>query len=230
MRAFHVSALALLGLALASPAPAAAGEMTFSLPIACSPGRDCWVQNHFDADPSPAVRDHECGRQSYDGHDGTDIRVRDTSVTADVLAAAAGTVKAVRDGESDRLVKSEADRATVVKRECGNGVVIAHEGGWETQYCHMKQGSLAVKPGQTVAAGEKLGSVGYSGMAAFAHIHLTIRKDGKALDPFAPDAARTCGARQKSLWTDETAAALAYKRGTLLRSGFAPGKVTLDDL
>ncbi len=225
MRAFLVSAATLF-----AALPAAAAEPQFSLPVACTLAQDCWVQNYVDEDPGPGIRDHACGRQSYDGHDGTDIRVRDTTATADVLAAADGLVKAVRDGVPDHLVKTEADRAAVAKRECGNGVVMVHEGGWETQYCHMKQGTVAVTAGQSIKAGERLGSIGYSGMAAFPHVHLTIRKNGKALDPFAPDEALACGAKQTELWTAEAARQLAYQRGAILRAGFAPGKVSSEDL
>ncbi len=217
-------------LLLAAHAAAVASEMRFGLPIACEPERDCWLQNHADRDAGPGVLDYACGAQSYDGHDGTDIRVRDTAATADILASAAGIVKAIRDGEADNLVKTHADRAAVANRECGNGVLIVHDGGWETQYCHMKRGSVAVKPGQRVEAGERLGSVGYSGMAAFPHVHLAIRKAGQALDPFAPDATLACGTAQAPLWTDEAAHALVYRRGSLLRSGFVPGKVTVEDL
>lgn len=225
MRAFFVSALLLI-----SASPAVGEEQHFGLPIACTAGRDCWVQNYVDGDSSARIRDYHCGSQSYDGHDGTDFRVRDTSVNADVLASADGTVKAVRDGVSDHLVKTEADSAAVAKRECGNGVLVVHPGGWETQYCHLKQGSVTVKAGQSVKAGDRLGSVGSSGMAAFPHVHLTIRKDGKALDPFAPDAAQACNAGQAELWTEAAAQALAYQRGSVLRAGFAPEKVTVEAL
>ena len=85
--------------------------MRFGLPIACTPKQDCWLQNYPDRDRGPDISDFACGRQSYDGHDGTDIRLLDTQSKADVIAAAAGTVKAVRDGEPDRLVKSSADLA-----------------------------------------------------------------------------------------------------------------------
>ncbi len=58
-------------------------------------------------------------------------------------------------------------------RECGNGVVIAHAGGWETQYCHMAQGGLAVKPDQPVTTGQTL-AVGLSGLTEYPHLHFTV--------------------------------------------------------
>ena len=42
------------------------------------------------------------------------------------------------------------------------------------------------KPGDPVTAGQRLGGVGYSGMAAFPHVHLSVRRNGVAVDPFRP--------------------------------------------
>jgi murein DD-endopeptidase MepM/ murein hydrolase activator NlpD len=79
---------------------------------------------------------------------------------------AEGVVKARRDGMADRLVSSAQDRDAVSSRECGNGLVIDHGNGLETQYCHLRQGSLKHAPGAKVAKGHVLGLVGASGMAA----------------------------------------------------------------
>jgi Peptidase family M23 len=177
--------------------------------------------------------DYRCGHESYQGHDGTDFRVRDTSVRAAVLASAAGIVKAARDGVADHLIKNDADLAAVQGRECGNGVVIAHEGGFETQYCHLRQGSVLVKPGERIAAGAKLGEVGYSGQAGFPHVHLTVRRDGKALDPFdgGPAVGAKCGTGGPSLWSKEAAGALAYDTGAdLIDAGFHGALVDIEGL
>jgi hypothetical protein len=224
MRAFFILS------ALLAAVPAQAEDLRLGLPIACELGKTCWVQQYVDHDPSTAVQDHACGAQTYDGHDGTDIRIRDTASKAAVVAAAAGTVKAVRDGVEDHLMRTEADRARVGNRECGNGVLVSHPNGWETQYCHLRQGSITVKPGDRVEEGQQLGQVGYSGMAAFPHVHLTVRKDGKAVDPFRPDGIQSCDAPEGGLWTDVAGKALAYQRSALLRTGFAAGPVDLPEL
>jgi hypothetical protein len=73
--------------------PAAAPEL--SLPIACTPGTDCFIQQYVDRDKGPGVRDYACGAETYDGHEGTDIRLRTTAEVAKgvgVLASAPGTV------------------------------------------------------------------------------------------------------------------------------------------
>lgn len=210
--------------------PAMATDLRLGLPVDCTIGKECWVQQYPDRDPSPGVRDHACGVQTHDGHDGTDFRLRDTAAEAVVIAAAAGTVTAVRDGEPDRLMRSAADREAVGDRECGNGVLIAHDGDWETQYCHLRKGSVMVRPGDRVAAGQRIGLVGYSGMAAFPHVHLSVRRHGRTVDPFHPPMDETCGTEGGTLWTEAAAASLAYRRGVILRQGFASAAIQLPDL
>jgi murein DD-endopeptidase MepM/ murein hydrolase activator NlpD len=195
--------------------------------VACNLGETCFVQTYVDADPQKdAFRDFTCGGMSYDGHDGTDFRVRSLAdgPTA-VLAAAAGTVLRTRDGEPEWLF-AEGKRTAVSGAECGNGVFIDHGGGWTTQYCHMAKGSLVVKPGQKVQAGAPLGAVGMSGQTEFPHVHLTVRRDGRAVDPFAMDApAGSCGGGA-SLWQPALRSKLAYTGRVVLNGGFASGPVT----
>lgn len=202
-----------------------------ALPLACEIGKTCWVQQYFDHDPSGGVRDYACGSQSYNGHDGTDFRVRDTGSRVDVIASAAGTVKTVRDGMPDRLTRSADDKQAVTNLECGNGVLIAHGGGWETQYCHLRSGSVLPRVGEAVSQGQKLGEAGYSGLAAFPHVHLALRKDGKAIDPFrGEDEEEACGAPRNPQWADDVLGALPYARSSIIGQGFAPGAVKLDRL
>ena len=222
---------AILAAVLLLTGAARAEDLRFGLPIACKIGADCWVQQYVDHDPSTGVKDYACGAQTYDGHDGTDIRIRDTAATAFVTAAANGVVKAVRDGVPDRLMRTEQDRAAVGNRECGNGVLIDHGNGWETQYCHLRNGSISVKTGDRVESGQRMGGVGYSGMAAFPHVHLSIRKDGAAVDPFRAGAdAVSCGAPENPLWTEGALRELAYSKGDIIGFGFAPGVVELEQL
>ena len=131
-------------------APAAAFELVF--PVACEIGETCAIQHYVDRDPGPDALDYRCGHQTYDGHDGIDIRIptlRDMTAGVAVLAAADGTVARTRDEIPD-VMFDEANAAAVADRECGNGVVIEHGDGWVTQYCHLKRGSIRVAPGETV--------------------------------------------------------------------------------
>lgn len=211
--------------------PATAFEL--SSPVACEMGIECFVQQYADHDPGPGVRDYACGGQSYNDHDGTDIRLRSTADVergVGVVAAAAGMVVSTRDDMPDRLVRSPEDRLRIANRECGNGVLIDHGNDWQTQYCHLRRGSIAVKRGERVEVGQKLGEIGYSGDAAFPHVHLTVRKDGKPVDPFQPDPTVTCGTQKQSLWSSAARKALAYREGEILAFAFSTAAVQLDQL
>ena len=218
---------------LLCPALAAADPLQLGLPVACDLGRTCFIQSYVDIDPGPAVQDFACGAATYADHDGTDFRLlsaREAAADVAVLAAAAGTVKGVRDGMQDRLANAES-RSLVANRECGNGIVIDHGAGWETQYCHMQSGSVKVAVGDRVDKGTVLGAVGYSGLAEFAHLHLTVRRDGKAVDPFTgAERNASCQrdpAANPGLWDDTVRAAYRYANGEIIAAGFSS---TLPDL
>lgn len=203
-----IRSLALLTLALAHPA----GAFELALPVDCTLGQTCHIQQYFDHDAGPTAQDFTCESLSYDGHDGTDFAVSTRAEMArgvNVLAAAPGTVKGVRDGVPDF-------DPHVPGKECGNGVLVDHGSGWETQYCHLKQGSVRVRVGDAVGPGTPLGQIGQSGMAAFPHVHLSVRRNGVELDPFAPSA-NTCGPPGDDLWSPD----IAYQPGGLLDIGLS---------
>jgi hypothetical protein len=200
------------------------------LPVACKPAKDCWISNYVDLDEGPGIRDYACGRFTYDGHKGVDIALRDRKAMDEgvaVLAAAAGKVLRTRDGEPDI---SARDRPGGVKgRDCGNAVVIDHGGGVEGQYCHLRRGSVAVRRGATVAAGEKIGLVGLSGSTEYPHLHLTLRYRGQVVDPFlGPGGHPGCGPGSAPLWSPAAMAALPYATGALYNFGVAAAMVSPD--
>ncbi len=198
----------------------AAGDFALQSPIACDLTRTCHIQQGVDHDDGPGAQDFTCGPLTYDGHKGTDFALPSLALLDDgiaVTASAPGTVRGVRNDMVDAL-QGQPGAPDVADRECGNGVVIAHAGGWETQYCHLRQGSVSVTSGQTVAAGDTLGLVGLSGQTEFPHVHLSVRKDGAVVDPFAPDATATCGdAPTRTLWADD----VTFAPGGLIAAGFA---------
>lgn len=63
----------------------------------------------------------------------------------------------------------------------GNTVLIDHGQGMVSMYCHLRD--TAVTPGQMLARGEPLGSVGASGRATGPHLHWTVSLNGSAIDP-----------------------------------------------
>ncbi|MFL5333133.1 MAG: M23 family metallopeptidase, partial [Geminicoccaceae bacterium] len=76
-----------------------------------------------------------------------------------------------------------------------------HDGGWETQYCHLRRGSVRAVVGEQVTAGQPLGLVGMSGEANFPHVHLSVRHDGATVDPYTGAAMpAACGVPGPALW------------------------------
>jgi len=216
-----------------SPAAYAAGPPALSFPLACELGRTCEIQHYVDRDPGPGTRDYRCGLQTYDKHTGIDIRIPDMAAQrrgVAVLAAAAGRVTRLRDGVADISIRATG-APSVANQECGNGVVVDHGDGWETQYCHMARGSISVKQGQAVSAGTPLGLVGLSGNTEFPHLHLTVRHAGVTVDPFAPDMSNpsACTA-QAGLWTAQVKRQMTYRPGVVLNAGFTDTTITMDQL
>lgn len=202
----------------------------FGMPVACEVGRSCFIQNYVDSDPAPSARDYACGSRSYDGHNGTDFRL--TTMAAqlagvDVLAAADGRVLRRRDGMADVSVREAGRAAAIQGSECGNAVVLEHNDGWQTQYCHMARDSLRVQPGDRVKAGQAIGRIGLSGQTEYPHLHFIVRHRGEIVDPFAFDAPPgSCGGG-RSLWQPSLRPHLDYRQRAVLNEGFASAAVTM---
>ncbi|UTW56617.1 M23 family metallopeptidase [Kordiimonas sp. SCSIO 12610] len=207
-------------------------EASFSLdqPIACNVNQNCWIVNYFDQDASEKAADYRCGPHSYNGHGGTDFAI--PSITAmnkgvDVLASAAGVVIGTRNSMQDISV-SEIGYEALAGNDCGNGVGIDHGNGWRTQYCHMRKGSIAVKVGDKVEAGSKIGLVGLSGNTVFPHVHLSVFKDGNKVDPFSVTGALSCSGDPTSLWSDSVENQVKYMSAIPYLAGFAPERADAD--
>jgi hypothetical protein len=114
----------------------------------------------------------------------------------DVFAVADGTVVAVQDGIPDSppfvamVPASKADYG-------GNQVVLEIAPNVFALYAHLQQGSVAVKAGDRVKAGARLGRIGNTGPSEGPHLHFGIndRPDlyGRSL-PFVFDSFTTVGA------------------------------------
>ena len=197
------------------------GPVTFDFPVACDLNVDCFAVNYVDQQGGDGHADFECGRKTYDGHKGTDFAVvnrRDMQRGVNVLAARAGKVLRVRNGESD-AIKTEDEFEAIKKsgKECGNGVLVEHEDGWQSLYCHLKNNSIVVKPDQHVNAGDVLAQVGESGYSEFPHLHFALLKKGQYIDPYTGLVKETgCNLHQQSLWSDP----IEYAPFTVFDSGF----------
>ncbi len=164
----------------------AAEEGMFHFPVACTLEKDCWIVNYVDVDSGPGAREYTCGPRTYDGSSGTDIAVRDYRTMQEgvfVFAAADGKVLRVRDGEPD-TIRAREDIESLDEKECGNGILIEHDNGVQALYCHLKKGSITVRPGDKVIALQPIAQIGHSGKTEFPHLHFEVIRDGATLDPF----------------------------------------------
>ena len=227
-----VFALSIIGLALALYL-LLRGEgqhLRLSLPLECELGKTCFLQNYVDIDPGSGRRDYACGQATFDGHKGTDFRALSVKAAEGlrVLAVADGKVLRERDDMPDKLlgeyVSKEEKTKAIAGRDCGNGMVIDHGGGWTTQYCHLRRSSLMVRPGQRVKRGDPLGLVGYSGSADFAHVHITVRHNDTVIDPFSGRKQdNACGLKAgeaAGLWEDGLRDKMRYGGDAILGIGF----------
>ena len=93
-----------------------------------------------------------------------------------VLACDDGTVITVKSdlpdafkmGAVEKLIRSIGTQLT------GNVVVIKHDDYTYSLYAHLKKGSIKVKPGDKVHAGQYIGNVGNSGNSSEPHLHFEL--------------------------------------------------------
>lgn len=104
-------------------------------------------------------RDPFSGRNSF--HNGIDIGV---PLGTPVAAAMEGTV-------------AETGYSSIM----GKYVTMRHPGGWKTLYAHMS--SVSVQSGQYVSQGKRLGLSGNTGYSTGPHLHFTVYKNSKMMNP-----------------------------------------------
>ena len=215
-----LAAAVLLAGAAGAAAQDAAG-LRLRFPARCDLGADCWLRQYMDLDAARTYRDHRCGLRASDGHEGTDIAPTDPDgPPIAVLAAAPGTVVGARDGMDDSPLRAGDDSRR--GRECGNGVRVDHGGGWTSQYCHLRRGSVTVGRGDAVEAGDVLGAIGSSGQSDTPHVHFQVERGGEPVDPFSGAAAArpprcdASGSLAGALWQAPRAQAFAAYRPTVV--------------
>lgn len=101
------------------------------------------------------------GEQTF--HRGIDLACAEG---IDVLAADDGMVEETTSGGS-----------------YGNCIRLFHDGSRKTLYAHLQY--VYVRPGETVARGQVLGTAGQTGRATGPHLHFELWRQGIACDPAA---------------------------------------------
>lgn len=102
-------------------------------------------------------------------HSGVDLEAQ---AGQNVLAVAAGTVLDCSYSEA-----------------YGYHVTLEHENGVQTMYAHLR--AFYVESGDTVAQGQVIAAVGATGWATGPHLHLSVFRDGEAVDPLTALASET---------------------------------------
>ena len=88
----------------------------------------------------------------------------------EIVAPASGIVTFTADGVPD-------NKPGIMnpKQAFGNFVVIDHENGEYSVFCHLKNGSIKVAKGQKISTGDCIGLCGNSGNSSEAHLHYHLQ-------------------------------------------------------
>jgi len=122
----------------------------------------------------------------------------------------------------------------------GLHVVLAHrlpDGGLVySVYAHLAGGSVLVRPGELIAAGEPLGRVGMTGRATSPHLHFEVRvprdaterwEKAPAVDPVAFVGARAPGSARDTTWARTIL--MWGEAAALVDSGGSPSSLVTHD-
>ena len=121
-----------------------------------------------------------------------------------VVAPAAGVVVAMSDGQADNTKSKKNLQLTMEgfmanhNLPFGNYVILDHQNGEFSFFAHFRNGSVAVKQGDQVAQGQKIGEMGFSGDAFLVHLHYQLQRDanwGEGLPSYFQDVERYVGGR-----------------------------------
>lgn len=172
------------GTVLALPDGSHADFITFHMPVA---RQAALAIGRFGA-PEPLVAVPLSGvvtiSQSFDGpfsHRGAwrhgldfelpaDIAPRGSILGAPIYCPTAGVVELIGDGVADNPLG-----VSNYSQNWGNYIIIRIDhGGW-LMMAHLAQGSIGVVPGQRVAIGQPLATVGNSGRSPIPHLHLHVQ-------------------------------------------------------
>lgn len=99
------------------------------------------------------------GRRWGRMHTGIDI-VKPGGRSTGTLIVAAGSGRVIKAGRNGAY---------------GNCVIIDHGDGVQTLYAHMLDGSIKVRVGQRVSAGQAIGNIGSTGRVSGPHLHFEVR-------------------------------------------------------
>lgn len=109
---------------------------------------------------SPFGMRHDPINRSWTNHNGIDI------------AAAKGTAV---------LTPSDGEVTGIYTNAMGGNTLIIHSADYRFGFCHLS--AYGVKVGQQVTKGELVARTGNSGRTTGPHLHFTVMRDGRYIDP-----------------------------------------------
>ncbi|MDO8622339.1 MAG: peptidoglycan DD-metalloendopeptidase family protein [bacterium] len=140
--------------------------------------------------PYEGRRSITCDFTCYAGHRAIDFGL---PTSTEVLVAAGGEVTLVRDGVPLN--------AHPPRQDYGNQVRIRHPNGYITIYAHFAPGTLAVRRGDHVEAGQPLGRSDNTGKSSGPHLHFEVRDaSGRRVNPYGDPSNYTTGCGPNALW------------------------------
>lgn len=96
-----------------------------------------------------------------------------------IVAPADGVVKEIRNTVEDNILGGKMFDFRLVFQDIkafyGNYVIIDHQNGEFSLLLHLKKGSVAVKPGDKIKAGQTVGQMGISGDSDYVHLHYQLQ-------------------------------------------------------
>ena len=116
--------------------------------------------------------------------DGNDETHRGAHGALDFGAPANTPVIASKGGSIEYVDKSVSYNSFDLSTPgCGNYVIINHQDGTKSTYCHMFPNTVTVDTGDVVSQGDKIGEVGSTGNSTGFHLHFAISENDVPVDP-----------------------------------------------
>ncbi len=120
------------------------------------------------------LRTHPVTKKNRSFHRGCDFSMLGASGN-DVISPKPGVIKRSFSTWSKKY------KGPVYLKKGGNQVVVDHQDGTKSYFLHLQ--SVEVSLGQTVSAGQKLGTMGNTGAGTGPHLHYAVKEGGSFVDP-----------------------------------------------
>lgn len=94
----------------------------------------------------------------------------------------------------------------------GNTIVLSHSAGLQTKYYHLSRFAKGLRVGKSVVQKEVIGFVGNTGISTGPHLHFSVVKNGKFIDPAKLVVTRESPAPRRAEFLDEVRKQLAVMK------------------